>query len=96
MLALQDASAGETIAWLYDATSNWLNDREGKPPREIENVSLVIPVAQGEKFDAIWWDTRAGVVLRTDHVSAADGSIHLKTPKFVRDIALRIVAASAR
>src|SRR5262249_28276412 len=39
-LALQDASAGETLVWLFDGTSNWQTDRDGNPHREIDGVSL--------------------------------------------------------
>ncbi len=91
-LALQDASAGETLAWLFDGTSNWQSDRDGNPHREIDAVSLKIPISQAGTFEASWWDTRGGTVIRRDQVQAKDGMISLTAPKFSRDVAVRIVA----
>ncbi|HEX3358307.1 MAG TPA: DUF5060 domain-containing protein [Tepidisphaeraceae bacterium] len=91
-LALQDASAGETLVWLFDGTSNWQTDRDGLPHREIDSVSLSIPIARAGDFEASWWDTRTGSIIRRDQVQARDGMLLLITPKFSRDVAVRITA----
>ena len=59
-VGLQDESAGETVAWLYDATSNWKADRDGTSGRKIENVSMTVPMSQPGKYTVQWWDTRSG------------------------------------
>ena len=42
-LALQDASSGETLIWIYDATSNWQTDQSGNPPRQLEGLLAYRP-----------------------------------------------------
>jgi hypothetical protein len=89
-IALQDDKTGETLVWLCDAMSNWLNDHDGKLPREIENIAMSIPLPVGGSYQAVWWDTRSGEILRQEEVSSNDGNLTLKTPKFLRDIAVRV------
>jgi hypothetical protein len=90
-LALQDSSAGETIAWVYDVRSHWQADRDGVEPASFDGVTLSVPVERAGPMRAEWWDTRKGAVVRSDDVEAAGGVVRLTAPSFTRDIALRVV-----
>ncbi len=89
-LALQDASAGETIAWVYDVRSHWQADRDGVEPARFEGVTVTVPVDRAGAMRVEWWDTRKGTVTRTDDVTAANGVLRLTAPPFTRDVALRV------
>jgi hypothetical protein len=91
-LALQDASAGETIAWIYDVRSHWQADRDGEEPAKFEAVTLTLPVDRSGSVRVEWWDTRRGVVIRTDDVTPTNGALRLTAPSFTRDVALRVYA----
>jgi hypothetical protein len=95
-VALQDDSAGETLAWMYDATSNWQADQDGTSGRDIENISMSVPMSRPGNYQAQWWDTRSGAIVRTDAMTCTDGALLLKPPAFRRDIALRISPAVGR
>jgi hypothetical protein len=95
-VALQDESAGETIAWLYDATSNPKADRGGVSGRQIENVSMAVPMSRPGNYSVQWWDTRAGSIIRTDSLVLTDGALLLRPPVFNRDIAVHIRPAEQR
>lgn len=95
-VALQDESAGETIAWLYDATSNWLADQAQSSGRAIENVTMAVPISRPGSYDVQWWDTRTGAVIRIDAMALTDGALLLRPPAFRRDIALRVIPAADR
>jgi hypothetical protein len=90
-IALQDDSTGETLVWLCDAKSNWMNDRDGKTAREIEDVSVTVPVPGPGTYYADWWGTRSGEIMQRDMAAASESSLTLRSPKLVRDIAIRIV-----
>jgi hypothetical protein len=89
-LSLQDSSAGETIAWIYDVRSHWQADRDKTPLRRFESTSVTIPVTSGGDYSIEWWDTRTGQIVEKQTASAADGAIRLRAPAFSRDIALRV------
>ena len=87
--ALCDKATGETLVWLQDPESNWQNDRDGKTLRPLSGVRVTLPMPAPGTYRAIWWDTRAGTIIRqTDFKSAAP---MLTVPTFTRDIALRVV-----
>ena len=89
-LALQDSSAGETIAWVYDVRSHWQSDRDGVEPTTFDGVTLSVPVDRAGPMRVEWWDTRKGTVIRSDDVTAAGGVLQLTAPAFTRDVALRV------
>ncbi len=89
-LALQDSSAGETIAWVYDTRSHWQADRDGVEPAKFDAVTVTVPLDRSGPMRAEWWDTRRGEVVRTEDVNAVGGALKLKAPPFTRDVALRL------
>jgi hypothetical protein len=95
-VALQDDSAGQTLAWLYDATSNPQADRDGTSGRRIEGISMSVPMSRPGKYSVQWWDTRDGSIIRTDSFTLTDGALLLNPPGFSRDIAVRIQPAGQR
>ena len=94
--ALQDDSTGETLVWVYDATSTWQNDQSGTSGRELRNVLLSVPVLRSGMFDVCWWDTHAGTIVARQTIASQDGSLSLTAPPFRRDLALRITMPAAR
>lgn len=88
-LALRDAPSGETLIWLQDPESNWLNDRDGKVPARWSGIRVSVPVANPVKIRAEWWGTRTGtVVARKDYAPAK--TLTLEPPPFTRDIACHL------
>ena len=88
--ALQDAATGETLLWIQDPESNWKNDRDKKPMPSWDDVRLQVPVPKPRPLRAQWWDTRTGKIVETKNYAPAK-SITLTPPRFVRDIACRLV-----
>jgi len=86
--------AGGAWAWLSDADAAWWNVVvDGRAPQEVRGAALsVAGLADGE-YDAGWWDTTAGRVLREDRVAVRAGRLDLAVPPFLRDIAVRIAPA---
>lgn len=92
-LALRDEQAGEAIVWLCDERSNWMSDRDGMEPAAISAVAVDLPMGRDGAYEVAWFDTRAGVVARTDRVAADAGTLRLAPPEFRRDIAARVAPA---
>lgn len=96
-LALQDSSANETLAWIYDTRSHWQSDRDGIDPRQFASVSVAIPGVGSGPLTAEWWDTRRGAIIaRADAAGDGSGNVKLVVPSFARDIALRLYPAGQR
>jgi hypothetical protein len=97
VLALQDTSSGETLAWLRDPASNWQNDRAKVPPRTITDARVGLPVRPDANYQIEWWDTRAGTIVQRGTARAEQGALTLAVPPVHRDIALRatVVVAAA-
>lgn len=91
--ALQDDATGQTLVWLYDATSTWQNDSSGTSGREVRDAVLSIPVARSGMFNIMWWDTRAGKVIGDEMLASKEGKLLLTAPAFRRDVALKITPA---
>jgi hypothetical protein len=89
-LALQDVSAGETLAWIYDTRSHWQSDRDGLTPRRFENVAITVPVTVDGAYTVQWWDTRSGQMISSSEQSAKQRAMKLTIPPFTRDIAMRV------
>ena len=89
--ALQDANTGETLLWLQDPDSNWFNDRAGRTPRPQTGLRLALPVPRPGVYRVAWWDTRRGVPILTQRLSASATRLPLAVPPFTRDLALRAV-----
>lgn len=89
-VATRDEPTGETLAWLYDVTSNWKSDRDGEQPREHRDISLKLPARADSPMVAEWWDTWRGVLIHTETVHARGGMVDLSPPPFTRDIAVRL------
>ncbi len=90
--AIQDAPTGETLLWIRDPQSNWMNDVKGIEPKPQVDALLTIPMpakAAGA-YTAQWWDTRSGKVVREDQAEVDKGVVKLAIPTFTRDIALRL------
>ena len=96
MFALEDASCGETIAWLRNQDSGWRNDLQGKSPRTIDGAILQLPTKQKGEYKVQWWDTRKGEMIREDRVTDTEGAVRLQVPRVERDIALRAVPYNER
>jgi hypothetical protein len=98
-LAMQDATTGETIAWIYDTRSHWKSDRDGVEPTKFQGVTVDVPMnvasasGDGASFTVEWWDTRAGTVLGRQTVSPREGLVRLTIPPFTRDVGLRVFPA---
>ena len=89
---LQDSHSLETLAWIWDVRSNWKADQSGAEFTPVSGIELTVPNVVAGIYQAQWWDTRAGVVIRTDKVRAKDQHLILELPSFSRDIALRLLA----
>ena len=87
--ALQDAQTGETLLWLQDPDSNWYNDRAGRLPIPHAGVRLTLPVPCPGTYQLTWWDTRRGVPVLTQRITAPGTRLPVSVPIFTRDIALR-------
>ena len=92
--ALQDAPTGETLLWLQDPASRWKPALANEKPTTFRGVSLKLPVSRSGAYQAVWWDTRKGVVVQSAPAKAAGGSIVLIPPAFERDIALHLIPSA--
>ncbi len=90
--AIQDEPTGETLVWILDPESNWMNDAKGiePKPREESLLSIPLPKSASGSYAAQWWDTRAGKVIKEDKTEVKDGAVRVTVPAFTRDIALRL------
>jgi hypothetical protein len=93
-LALQDRETGETLVWLHDPASNWINiDRAGKLAATYPagSVRLRLPQPHAGRFDARWWNTKTGAIVASQTVSVPGNSeVTLPVPAFAGDIALQL------
>jgi hypothetical protein len=87
-VVLQDASTGETLAWLQDVNSNWYSDGQGVVPRTYDSLHWSLPVPR-KNYRIEWWDTREGRIVSEQSATAQDAAIVLRPPPFARDIAMR-------
>lgn len=87
-LGLQDATTGETIAWLHDPASNWKNDAAGIEPRVWNGLSITIPATHAVTAEI--WDTRTGEILRRERLTPQAGRLKVEFPTFKRDIAVKV------
>jgi len=92
VMALQDASSGETVAWLQDPASHVGADRAGAVMRRFEGAVMSVPADRPGSYSAEWWDTREGKVVGRERVTAQGGFVRAGSPAFTRDIAMRMVA----
>jgi len=91
-LALQDATTGETLVWLQDPESIWPHDADpAYAYRKLDKVALTLPVPLPGKYRVLWWDTWAAKPQRSSTAVARNGALHLTSPAFTRDVALRVV-----
>jgi hypothetical protein len=92
--ALEDARTGETLLWLLDPDSNWMNDRDpAYRPRPLSHVDVELPLSPPGRYRVTWWDTRAGIPMASAVVHAAGNGapVHVASPTFTRDIVLHAV-----
>jgi hypothetical protein len=89
-IALQDSELGETLVWLQDIHSNWYGDLHKTSPHTYSGLTLILPAARPGGYQVDWWDTRQGVIRRSDRVSATDRTLRLEVPPFSRDVAIRV------
>jgi hypothetical protein len=59
-------------------------------PAEALGVTFVIEGLVPGTYDALWWDTRKGVGIRTDKVQTTGGDLKLEAPRFVGSIACKL------
>ena len=96
VLALRDASTGETIAWVNDRDSHCGNDATGLAPRIYEKATLMLPSDGATVMHAAWWDTRSGKIIYQSDVHSAEGKLSVAIPAFTRDVALHLSTVHAR
>jgi hypothetical protein len=90
---LQDPHSHEALAWIWDVRSNWKADQSGAEFTPVSGIELTVPNVVAGIYQAQWWDTRAGIVIRTDQVTAKDQRVVLQAPPFSRDIAVHLLAS---
>lgn len=90
VLALRDASTGQTIAWVNDRNSNCGDDATGQAPREYKDAAIVVPTTGNAPLLAAWWDTRSGKIISKSKVQPSEGKLSIAIPAFTRDIALNL------
>ncbi|MGN6625871.1 MAG: hypothetical protein ACTHLN_04565, partial [Tepidisphaeraceae bacterium] len=88
-IGLCDPKTSETLAWLFDARSNWKLDQTQDPSPQV-GIRLTLPPLHPGTFSAEWWDTRTGVICRTDPLTSTGQPLTITAPDFLRDIAVRI------
>jgi hypothetical protein len=84
------ADRGLAIAWLHDRESNWQNDLAGKAPEEVAPLRLIFSGLRDGRYEALWYDTWAGVFSEPKPLTVGGGRVELTTPQFKRDVALII------
>jgi hypothetical protein len=77
------------LLWVHNRESTWRTEYDGKQPRELAGLRVLVPMARGTQWDVEWWDTFKGTVLRRETVRAEGGRLWLKPPPFSRDLAAR-------
>lgn len=88
-VGLCDPQTSETLAWLFDDRSNWKLDQTQDPSPQV-GIRLTLPALHPGTFSAEWWDTRTGVIRRTDPLTSIGQPLTITVPDFLRDIAVRI------
>jgi hypothetical protein len=78
------------ILWVHDRRSTWRDPYEGPAPTPRRGLKLSVPTPSTDAWRVEWWDTFRGVVVRTDEVRPASGSLLLAPPDFERDLAARL------
>lgn len=76
------------VGWLHNRDSVWWTDRDGREPKELPSVQLIIGDVPDGSYRVLWYDTWRGEFFRQDEVGARNGRLVLVTPPFKRDIAL--------
>ena len=78
------------LLWAHNRESTWRTEFDGKQPRGLRGLRLVVPLAAGGTWQAQYWDTFAGKVVREDTVRGLDGALTLALPDLARDVAVRL------
>ncbi|MCF7973917.1 MAG: DUF5060 domain-containing protein [Phycisphaerae bacterium] len=77
--------------WISDSRATWWRQvAENKRPAPVTEGIVTIGGLKDGTYQIEWWDTFAGGVLRTDHVSCREGRLQGSMPPFSRDIACKI------
>jgi hypothetical protein len=77
--------------WLADARATWYRKVvQRETPAEAAGVSFVLEGLAPGTYEALWWDTRKGVGIRTDKVQSLDGALKLEAPRFLGSIACKL------
>ncbi|MDG3006106.1 DUF5060 domain-containing protein [Paludisphaera mucosa] len=79
------------VLWVHDRRSTWRDPYDGTSPAPRAGLTLKVPTASTDAWSVEWWDTFQGLVVRTDVVRPASGTLPLAPPEFVRDLAARLV-----
>ncbi len=88
---------GKDCAYFYlsDAEAMWYRMVvEKATPTEVKDVFVEIEGLSPGDYQAQWWDTNAGKVIRQEPVSAQSQRLRLSAPPFVRDVACKVLRRS--
>ena len=90
VLAMRDASTGQTIAWVNDRTSNCGDDASGQAPREYQDATIVIADHGIARCAGNMVGYVARQIIAQSTVRTGDGKLSIVIPTFTRDIALHV------
>ncbi len=77
-----------TVGWLHNRESIWWTDRDGREPKELPPVRLIVGGIHDGSYRVRWYDTWRGQFFDKADARATGGRIELLVPPFKRDIAL--------
>lgn len=80
---------GDIVVWVQDRNHTYAGIVDGYKPMTIEGTRLVFEGIEPGKYEALWWNTWEGVMLKTETVTL-DAEASLVVPSFARDIAVRL------
>jgi len=83
---------GEDILfWIQNKASNWRNTFTGDSPEAVKKAYFDVYDIENGIYNIEWWDTHKGKVLFKVRTRSTDGTLRVRVPKFLRDIACKII-----
>ncbi|MBM3883612.1 MAG: DUF5060 domain-containing protein [Verrucomicrobia bacterium] len=84
--------AGDRVwLWLFDRAAAWSRVvTEGHPPTEVHDAHARLAGLSAVNFRVQWWHTREDRLIRSESLSATNGSLDLIAPPFTADVACKV------
>lgn len=91
-LYMSMTAGGKGYIWVKDRNYDYYQVLNGYQPKTVSGASVTLKMADGA-YKAEFFDTYTGAKLSEADLTAANGSLNVAVPDFVKDVAVKITPA---